>query len=453
MSATGWDDTTVHPVSAPVMISDRLVVYTADGGQLTLRAIDAASGATVWARPASVAQNTPGEPFEIANLGGTAFYYTPAGDPAQHVAEVVALDVATGQARWTSQHAIPYADMPKLCSDNTGLCVSAYTGQDSASEIRIDLATGAEVILSPIAGRSLGVGVWDGGVRDPEYIEHINNTTGVVSWKDPVVQLAGAPVSSDHGWNWDSYGDTYVGWLGSVPADSSSQILTLTHEQTIAVRASDGVRVWKTPGMYGCPVQGLTDNGQPFAVRCVIQGTATLNGSGPPTVKGLDVTIQGFNVHTGVTVWSDHVGDAPGVMGIGAPGLVRMNAEVFAVTDSAGRTTLINMRTGKTSATTPTMAGWCVQDSTYTLAAENRTDGSPADFSSGGLVAPWCRPARWARLRTGHRRATEPPQAVTTCGHRKTACTRSNSASPRPATFGPATLEAATRGPTTGRPD
>jgi PQQ-like domain len=392
-SVAQWDDTSVHPVTAPVTVAGRVIVYTVDAGQLTLRALDPSSGATLWSRPVSVAQSTPGEPFDVAYLGTTVFSYAAAGDPAQHVAELVAFDAASGAQKWITEQPISYADMPKLCSDQAALCDSAYVAANQSQEIRTDLATGMQSLLSSNAGRSLGVGVWDAGVRQPEYIEHLNDTTGAVVWKDNVRQLFGSPVTSDYGWNWDSYGDVYVGWLSTVPSNTGSRTLALGGQQTVGIRASDGKRLWVQPGLYGCPAQALTDAGQPFAVRCVIKGTATFDPSGgDPTTSGLDVTIQGFDVHTGRTLWSDHIGNAPGALGLGSQSAVRMNGEVFALTDATGNTKLINLKTGAITATAVGAAGWCIQNSTYNLDGINQQNGTPIDFASGGLIAP-CTPS------------------------------------------------------------
>jgi len=393
ITATGWDDTTVHPVTTPVAIGNVVAVYTADGGQLTMRAIDPASGATLWSHPASTAQSTPGATFAIAYLGNVVFFYVTAADPTLHLAEIAAVDAVTGKQQWVTDQPISYADMPALCSDKAALCDSAYAANDQSQEIRTNLATGAQSLLSSSAGRSLGTGLWDAGVRTPEYIEHLDDVTGRLVWKDAVDPLFGTPVSSDDGWNWDTYGDVYVGWLGGTRS-ATSHTITLNGDETVGIRASDGVRLWRHPGLYGCPIQGLTDAaGQPFAVRCIATGSVTFDAAGgSPTSSRVDVTVQGFDVHTGATLWSDHLGNAPGALGIGSDKFVRLTGEVFAVTNAAGHTTTINLKTGATSTPAAGATGWCVQDDgTFTIDGVAQADGSPVDYSASGLVAP-CTP-------------------------------------------------------------
>jgi hypothetical protein len=390
ISATGWDLTTIHPVTAPVSVAGRIVVYTADAGQLTLRALDPTTGAILWSLPASTAQNTPGQSFEVAHLGTTVFYYVVAGDPTTHVAEIAAVDASTGKQEWVTQQPASYADMPALCSDNAALCDAVNSGSNQSQEVRTNVTTGAQTVLSSSTGRLLGTGVWDAGVRTPEYIEHINDVTGAVVWKDSVVPLFGASVSSDAGWAWDPYGDVYIGWLGKIPADPASLTVNLGAQEMVAVRASDGVRLWKRSALFACPADGLTDEaGQPIAVRCVVSGTVTYDANGEnPTARGLDVTIQGFNVHTGATTWSYHAGNAPGALGFGPHPAVVLSGYVFALTNAAGHTTIVNLKTGAISAPTATTVGWCVQDATYTLTGVDQQDGTPFEFAAGDLAAP-----------------------------------------------------------------
>jgi PQQ-like domain len=394
VSATGWDDTVVHPVTAPAIVGNRVVVYTADAGQLTIRVFDPVTGATAWSLPASPSGQTPGQPFDVAHTADTVFYLKPGEDPSSGLVQVAAVDVATGKQKWVTTNSYVFAGTPELCSDKTALCMSVYYASAAALSARIDLATGHVTALGQGAGRSLGpAGLEDPGNRGPEYIERVNDATGAAIWKDDVAKLNRTPVSSDSGWDWDLFGDTYVGWLGNVLSPSSKTI-NLSTMETIGVRASDGVLLWRHVGLYGCPSDGQLDNGQPYAVRCVLAGTATVDASGQNFVfKGLNVTLQGFNPRTGTTLWSRYLGDSPAA--IGAPGSqpVRMGADTFAFTNTAGVTTIVNLRTGFVTKPVAGVNGWCDQsDASYTTTGVNDSDGSPTQYATEGIVTP-CTPA------------------------------------------------------------
>ena len=393
ITATGWDDTTVHAVAKPVAIANVVVAYTADDGKLTLRAIDPASGATLWSHPATTAQSTPGQQFDVASLDNTVFYYVSVGDPLAGEAEIAAIDATTGAQKWLTNQAVAYADMPSLCSDKAALCDSAYTSEDASQEIRTDVATGAQSLLSSTTSRNLGTGIWDAGDRKPEHIEHLNEVTGRVVWKDDVVQLFGETVSSDNGWDFSTFGDVYVGWLGTPSTGSGdSHTITFHGDETVGIRAVDGVRLWRRPGLFGCPAQGLADDAQPFAVRCLVSGTVTLDAAYENVVAShVNVTVQGFDVHTGATTWSARLGNTPAALGLGEDSIVRISADVFSLNDFAGRTTAINLRTGAVSTPTADTVGWCVQSGFYTIDGINQDDGTPLDFFASGLTTP-CNP-------------------------------------------------------------
>jgi hypothetical protein len=153
------------------------------------------------------------------------------------------------------------------------------------------------------------------------------------------------------------------------------------------------VLLWRHAGAYGCPSEGPLGTGQPFAVRCVMSGTGTVDATGQDfTFKGLSVTLQGFNTRTGATLWSHYLGDSPAA--IDAPGSepVWMGADTLASTNTAGVTTIVNLRTGLIAKPVAGVNGWCDQsETTYTMTGVSDSDGSPTQYATQGLVAP-CTP-------------------------------------------------------------
>ena len=391
VSATGWDNTVVHPVTPPSVVGNRVVVYTADAGQLTIRAFDPITGATAWSLPASPSGQTSGEPFDVAHTADTVFYLKPGADPTNGLVQVAAVDVATGKQKWVTTNSYVFANTPALCADKTALCMSVYYSSSAAMSARIDISSGHVTPLGQGAGRTLGpAGLQDPGNRGPEYIERVNDATGAVIWKDDVAKLSKTPLSSDGGWDWQLFGDTYVGWLGNVQ-DPSAKTFNLSAMQTIGVRASDGVLLWRHAGVYGCPTDAPLGTGLPYAVRCVLTGTAAADATGQSlTFKGLTVTVQGFNPRTGATLWSRYLGDSPAAIGATSGAQpVWLGADTFASTNTAGVTSIVNLRTGLLTKPVAGKNGWCVQtDATYTVTGANDSDGSPTQYSTQGLVAP-----------------------------------------------------------------
>ena len=389
LRGTSWTQTKMHPVTAPVAVGDSIVVYTADAGVLTLRIINPASGTTTWSAVASPSHITPGEPFEVAHKGSVVYFYAPVGQPRLGLAALNAVDVNTKKLAWSSPRPHSFADMPGLCSDGLALCVSAYTKGVTATRLRVTLADGVEKVISTQGGRALGDGVTDPGGRTPEYIQHVDDTTGRVVWKVPVAQLFGSPVSSDGGWNWDHYGSRYVGWTAATRS-LSAPTASFANERTVGVDAATGARVWEKPGVYGCPVQGVLDNGNPIPVRCLVKGTITFHPGGNPTFVGLDVTMQGFNPRTGATTWSARLGNAPAALGIAsANGLVRVGGHVFALTDASGHTKVLDLVTGKVTAPDATTPAWCLSgDVTWDWAYAPSFHGKKVKFVTQGLASP-----------------------------------------------------------------
>jgi outer membrane protein assembly factor BamB len=371
--AIGWTDHDLHPVTAPVIVAGTVVVYTADGGHLSLRALDPATGRTLWSRPTSVAGNTQGQPLQIAHVGGTVFMLGPPDAAGGLAAPVLAVDVATGTQLWATKEAALFAEPPTLCSDGKALC-GAATASGVLYAVRIDLADGRFHQLSEQGGRLLGAGILDPELRSPEYVERLAPTTGQPLWRDRVDTLFGGPVSSDYGWNWDDFGGVDVGWLAPMSSDNQAS-KDLSLQKTVGVRASDGKRLWVAAGLYGCPAQGLAINGKPFAVRCVFKAG-----------DQLDVSLEGFNVRTGAATWSAGLGNAPAVLGSGSTGLIRIDAAEFVIRTAAHTAKQVNLVTGTVQQPAANLTGWCISTSFFLDKDTLDDQGQPTSRATGLLI-------------------------------------------------------------------
>jgi outer membrane protein assembly factor BamB len=379
-----WADHFLHPVSGPVLVGGKVVLYSVEAGHLRLNALDPATGNIAWTMPASVAGNTHGQAFQVAHIGGTVFLLGAPVAADGLEAHVIAVDAATGKQRWATQFAAAFTETPTVCPDHKGLCDSTETAAGTLSSLRINAADGEVRELPNLGGRILGADILDPAPRAPEYVERLSPTTGKLLWRDRVDTLVGGPVSSSYGWNWDSYGAVDVGWLAAT-SSATQPSLDLSEQKTVGVRASDGKRLWVSKGVYGCPEQGLTGNGKPFAVRCVFKAGGQL-----------DVTLQGFDVRTGKTVWSVPLGNAPAVMptvsntvpGAGSYVVVRMGASVFSIPRADGSRVLVDLVNGVVSHPAVPQNGWCLASSYY-VDRDNRDElGKRMIQFTGVLLSP-----------------------------------------------------------------
>lgn len=87
----------------------------------------------------------------------------------------------------------------------------------SGLQVIVDLKTGYDSSSLAQTGRWLGGVVEYRGSRTPEYIEQVNDKTGAVVRKDPVVALAGSAVTSDHGWELGPLWRRRRGGLSTLP--------------------------------------------------------------------------------------------------------------------------------------------------------------------------------------------------------------------------------------------
>jgi hypothetical protein len=99
----------------------------------------------------------------------------------------------------------------------------------------------------------------------------------------------------------------------------------------------------------GAPTTGLR-------LRVTGTVTTTVSGTTPKLSPGGDVTIEGFDLATGKTLWSYDAG-ADGALLLG--GLPVLGSEVVAVTIPSGGTVALNLATGEYKPISPESAAWC----------------------------------------------------------------------------------------------
>lgn len=369
-----WVVTTLHPVSAPVLVEGTVVVYTSDSSTgLRINGIDPASGLKIWSSASSVAANPSGQAPSVTHLGNVVFFFGSALGPYHSSAQIVAVDAATGRPRWETQGGFSFTELPTLCADHLALCDTVHWPKNRLALVRIDVATGVPHIFQQGgSGRRLGPALVDPELRSPEYIEHLDETTGSSLWRDKVADLAGSDASSDGGWGWDRYGDVYVGSFG--PRVGSTPTAFLEAVRTIGVRVADGKRLWTTAGWYSCGERPFLLKGRPIPVRCALR------------VADRHQLLEGFDVHTGKTRWTYDGGSSSGPSAAGSFG--RIDAAHVALVTPAGAPVQLDLVTGRTSSWTQESVGWCTQRTTWRDPDRVDAQGKPIAMATGGLVEP-----------------------------------------------------------------
>lgn len=307
-----WTREDLQPVTAPIVVDGTAIVLVADDGAMQVVALDPATGETRWSAEASPGAAPPGIAVSIMAVGddGIAFF-RPAGDDL--IAELVVADAATGDVRWSSD-ALEFGSHPKPCEDGEGICAEADLGR--GGQLVRFLGEGAVRPESfPTGARSLGNGLLDLGERDPELLAGYQE--GAVRWRTPLADVFGEGFSSDRGWNFATYDDVIVGAVGQdVPLDLPV-VVDFGAYVTAALGREDGRPRWRDVGSsFTCfgKLELQMDGGGthedaadylPWPVRCRVVGTTTyesLDSEGEPDITSM--TIEGFDPATGDTTWS-----------------------------------------------------------------------------------------------------------------------------------------------------
>ncbi len=372
--SAGWVVTALHPVSAPVLVEGTVVVYTSDShSALRINSIDPASGRKIWSIASSVAASPAGQPPVVTHLGNTVFFLGPALGADHSAAQVVAADAATGRARWYTKDGFSFTELPTLCADGLALCDTVHWKKGVLALVRIDVATGVQRIFAKGgSGRRLGPALVDPELRAPEYLEHLDETTGASLWRDKVADLAGSGASSDGGWNWDRYGDVYVGSYGLRVTSTPTAFFEAV--RTVGVRVSDGKRLWTKAGWYGCGQPSVLVKGNPVPVRCALRAVDRHR------------VLENFDVHTGKTLWTFDGGNSASPSASGSFG--RIDAEHIAVETPAGAPVQLDLVTGKTTGWTVESVAWCARPRTWRDPDRVDAKGKPAAMATGGLIGP-----------------------------------------------------------------
>jgi outer membrane protein assembly factor BamB len=376
----GWTRSDLRPITQPLVVGTRLVLFAAGEDDPRLIGLDPATGSTVWQLDASASEVTPGVAPTVAAVGNTVVYLRDRGD--DQVAELVGVDVRSGKTSWVGD-AAQYTDWPAPCFDDPSLiCTTGYRGGAAVESLRFDAGSGELTSSRAIpggGGRALASGLYDQGTRDPE---RMTATDGVRElWtKDLAEIFPGDGRSTDTGWNFDRIPKVglFIGSLGPVTEELGGERSRsdLTTMEVAGIRIADGSVAWRDPGTtYGCnlmpcpgaPASSPTEGAVPtHGVRLRITGTLTHTSfedyEGTWSDDG-KVTIEGFDQRTGRTTWTFDAGHSQNLLhGSSFP---RSDESAVVVADAKGTLVTLDLATGKHDPVADDLVAWCSEPTTY----------------------------------------------------------------------------------------
>src|SRR5439155_11498659 len=261
-TAKGWTRSDLEPINQPAAVAGRFVFYAAAHGRVSVMALDARDGHTVWAKPASTGGNAPGQPPTLVVAGRVVVYL---GRGAGAAASLSAVDARSGKLLWRTRTA-EFTSWPSICPDAAD--VVCITGVGAL--LRFAAQTGeflqAVQFAKTAAGREIGPGLFDPGQRKPEWLVGVQAAT--LAWREKLSTVFILPgASTDWGWNFDRYESLglFVGTPGWGPTKRVGRTVTLdlSHSMTAGFRTASGATVWRDTGsMYVCnylPCPGQSD--------------------------------------------------------------------------------------------------------------------------------------------------------------------------------------------------
>jgi outer membrane protein assembly factor BamB len=389
--APAWTNTDRRPIGQVQAIGSTVVGMVVDDGKLLVIGIDPATGHELWHEPATAGMVTIGVVVEVAKIGDDKVAYFRPVDDAPFLARLVVADARSGRDVAVSPPAL-FSTHPYACTNHQDACaLSSERPGANVHEFRLEVATGTYLAnspdLPPTARLLESFGLVDFGDRPGNTMGWLHD--GRLQWSTPISAAFPPGFSSDNGWTWHLFADQHmlVGSVFGPPLAISPRYVTdMEHgAATAGISETTGEVRWRD---LGSTVQcRLEDTDHP--VRCRRRGITTSESGHVRTFEGLDVTVEGFDIATGVTTWSVPLGPARNLADVTAPLPLAGPSEVV-VSEPTGPVVL-DYATGTTK---PPRAGatyWCTSRIRYDLARGYiGRDGKRHFDRPGGSLAAIC---------------------------------------------------------------
>ncbi len=393
-----WSNSSVLPLSAPVVVGGTAVYYATADRLLYLVGLDPQTGRQRWQVPATVAFLDKDDGLSVRTFGDRVLYFEDAGVPL--TAFLDSLDPATGRSlrltqakQWDSQPSLCDLSVTEVCltarADHVDHAGSTYAVDVAHGTIRDYLAaaddvsgwqhlvgplyshgTGAAMVLARLAG---SVKIWQRSLTDL-----FGPGTDSITWQSLT-------------WNDETFVLTALRNVKNSGDGRSAPLSMTAGVVTVSLYRATGALLWRDDGVSTGCFHDLPQPANSGVVFCRYTGTLEDNqGETFGTAQGLTVTVQQLDRVTGKPVWSTLIGAMPDLarpygnvqlMWAGAGRLVVRNASGAHVLD---------LGTGVLTGTNPTDVFWCERTSMFEQDQTYWVDGQPVTTRSGSNMVEPC---------------------------------------------------------------
>ena len=366
---------------------------------LHLDGVNPVTDTVLWQRPYAASAITPGIALTPAAAGATVADVVPVANSATPAVTVEGVNATTGAIEWTLPATFIVSDNPASCVGGQDFCLPAYTADGSAQLTIIDAASGQTTSVLSGPSRALGTDLYQSSNETPT-LDQLS-TSGSLAWSEPVTTIFGPGYDPGTGWNISPVGDLNV---GSVGLASDGTTADLSRYKTVGFSAATGASQWSVPGSYQCmgPLAFLST-----PVACQYKGTVhfSKNSTRPPSLRGVTLTLAGFDAATGSTTWSYPVSDVRALTS--GNGVRFVDDDHVVVESTTGKTVSLDSSTGVAAPLAPHQVLWCEKTPTYSVKS---TKGSPDGGMRTGETLYYPCTARGAKI------GGQPPNDPSTIG-------------------------------------
>jgi len=376
------------PLTQPVYIDGVAVVLATTNDELTLVAVDPATGDLLWSRPATTSAVSAEEPLKVTAVGDDVAYFRPTSSGGASARLVVA-DVHTGKDKASSPIEVFSTPIEPCDTPVARLCGTARPYLDTAathysfvvSTGRFGPASGEQ---PPISSRPVGPdGLIDLGDRAPERVGVFKDNE--LLWSMPVVAYFPEGSTTDAGWTFRMVGERYLGSLDQTfPFDGD---VDMGDVATASFEAATGKIDWSAHGS-SLDCRGTVVLPPDVPVRCRYRGHATFT-DGVPSFADVEVSLEGFDPDNGRRTWEFELGKGVGFLrGVRVPALF---GEASLLLGRGAGQRVVDLRTGEQ---VPPPSG-----AVYLCPTLTQFDSDRGTVTGNPMLAP-CTPLRTRSART-----------------------------------------------------